>query len=106
MPCFIFGKIKCCFCSQTDGIIESVCDHGLYGDVGGRIFYHHQCLEMVEMTPEKFGHIIADRAININDLRKECLKFNDDIPKLFQQRVEKLQRNHFERMLPYWSRRH
>ena len=103
---FIIGKIKCHFCNEKDGIMESVCDHGIYGEVGGRIFFHPQCLEMVELSPEKFGHIMMDKAININDLRRQCLKFNDKIPEIFQQKVDKLHRNHFEKMLPYWSRRH
>jgi hypothetical protein len=104
MNCFIIGKIKCCFCREKDGIMESVCDHGIYGEVGGRIFYHPQCLEMIELSPEKYGHIMADQAINVNDLRKMCLQFNDTLEETFQKKVEKLQRNHFEKMLPYWSR--
>jgi len=102
---FIFGKIKCCFCHEKDGLMESVCDHGIYGDVGGRIFYHHECLQMIEMSPEKYGHIMMDRAININDLRKEGMKFNDELEEKFQKTVANLQRNHFERMLPTWSRK-
>ncbi len=105
MPCFIIGKIICCFCATKDGVMESVCDHGIYGEVGGRIFYHPQCLEMIELNPERFGHRMADQAINIGDLRKECLKHNDTLEEKFEARVEKLQRNHFERMLPHWSRR-
>lgn len=85
--------------------MESVCDHGIYGDVGGRIFYHAECLQMIEMSPEKHGHVLADRAININDLRKQGLKFNDNIEEKFKKQVAKLQRNHFERMLPTWSRK-
>jgi len=104
MP-YIWGKLRCCFCNEKDGLFQSVCDHGIYGEVGGRIFYHHECLELVEMNPERYGHIMADRAININDLRKECLRFNDGIEKKFKARVDKLTRNHFERMLPYWKRK-
>ena len=85
--------------------MESVCDHGIYGNVGGRIFYHHECLQMVEMEPEKFGHIVADKAININDLRKDGMKFNEKLEGKFKRKVEQLQRNHFERMLPSWKKK-
>ena len=102
---FIIGKLRCCLCGQKDGILESVCDYGIYGDVGGRIFYHIQCLQLIEITPEKYGHIMADKAIMINDRIKECIKFNDKIEKTFDEKVQKLMSNHFERMLPYWSRK-
>jgi hypothetical protein len=98
---FIIGKIKCCFCGGKDGVIHSVCDYGIYGDVGKRIFYHSECLEMVELKPEKFGHIMMDKAINIDDLRKrntnEC---NKNLEEEFNKKVEKLHRSHFERMMP------
>ena len=74
---FIIGKIKCYFCGSKDGLFQSVCKHGIYGNVGKRFFYHQECLEMIETEPEKFGHIMADRAIIINDLKKECIKNNN-----------------------------
>jgi hypothetical protein len=98
---FIIGKIKCCFCGGKDGVIHSVCDYGIYGDVGKRIFYHSECLEMVETQCEKAGHIMMDKAINIGDLRKQNIKnYNDNIYEEFQKKIKTLHRNHFERMMP------
>jgi hypothetical protein len=99
MP-LILGKIKCCFCGRKDGVIESVCDYGIYGDIGSRIFFHNECLGMIQMDPEKFGHIMIDQAINIEDLRKAGIECNIKIIKTFKEKVEKLQRCHFERMFP------
>lgn len=97
----IIGKIKCCFCKEKDGWIHSVCDYGIYGAVGRRIFYHPECLEMVEIEPEKFGHIMMDKAININDLRKQNInECNSNLVENFKKKVEKLHTNHFERMIP------
>lgn len=102
---FTIGKIKCCFCEEKDGIIHSVCAYGIYGDIGKRIFYHPECLEMIEIEPEKFGHIMMDKAININDLRKMNIKkCNDSIIEIFKKKVEKLNSNHFERMIPHIKR--
>ena len=97
----ILGKIKCCFCKKKDGVIYSVCDYGVYGDVGGRIFYHPECIEMVELNPEKFGHIMMDKAINIGDLRKSNIeKCNKSIVDDFEEKVMKLHMNSFEKMMP------
>ena len=85
--------------------MESVCAYGIYGEVGKRIFYHMQCLEMIEVNPEKHGHIMMDKAIHINERRKECLQYNDTIEEQFIKKAEKLNRNNFERMLPTWSRK-
>ena len=83
----ILGKIKCCFCGIKDGLIHSVCDHGIYGDIGKRIFYHPECLQMVELNPEKFGHIMIDKAINIGDLRKENINgCNEQLHEKFQKK--------------------
>ena len=95
------GKIKCCFCNDRDGIIHSVCDYGIYGDVGGRIFYHPECLEMVEWKPEKFGHRMMDKAINICDLQiQNTNNCNQTIVERFNRKVEKLHQKHFEKMMP------
>lgn len=96
----ILGKVKCYFCGEKNGVFQSVCNYGIYGDVGKRLFYHQECLEMVEKDPEKFGHIMIDRAIQINDLKKECIKFNHTVEEKFKQKVEKLHTQNFERMMP------
>ena len=102
----IIGKIKCCFCKEKGGWIHSVHQYGIYGDVGGRIFYHPECLEMVEIDPEKFGHTMMDKAIQINDLRKSNIRdYNNDLVDNFKKKVEKLHANHFERMIPGLPRR-
>lgn len=94
------GKIKCCFCKDKDGLLHSVCDHGIYGEVGRRIYYHPECMEMVQMEPEKFGHRAIDMAIKIEEQRKECIEdFNDNIVDEYKKKVEKLHRAHFERMM-------
>ncbi len=97
----IFGKIECCFCGKKDGVIHSVCEYGIYGGVGKRRFYHPECMEMVEIDPEKFGHKLIDIAIHINDLRKQNIeKCNRSIVKRFNKKVEQLHQNNFERMMP------
>lgn len=97
----ILGKLKCYFCKGKAGFLHSVHQYGIYGDLGGRIFYHPECLEMVQMEPEKFGHNWADKAIQINDLyeqnREKC---NVDLVKAFQEKVDRLHQHHFERMMP------
>ncbi len=100
MPFIVLGKIKCYFCGIKDGLIHSVCAHGIYGEVGKRIFYHPECLQMVEVNPEKFGHRMMDKAIHIEDLRKESIKCNKELHAEFQEKVDTLHRNHFERMMP------
>jgi len=97
----ILGKIKCWFCDEKGGIIHSVHDYGIYGEVGKRVFYHPECLEMVEMDPEKFGHKWADKAIQINELQKSQRKdFNGQIVENYQKKVDQLHQNHFEKMMP------
>jgi hypothetical protein len=98
---FTFGKIKCYFCREKDGLLHSVCDYGVYGDVGSRIFYHPECLEMVQWKPEKFGHRMMDKAINIDDLQKQNISnCNKKLVENFKKKVENLHRNHFEKMMP------
>ena len=98
---FQIGKHKCWFCEQKKGVFHSVHDHGIYGEMGKRIYYHPECLEMVEMEPEKFGHIMMDKALKINELKLECMKrHNSHIVRLHNERVEKLHRQNFERMMP------
>ena len=97
----ILGKIKCCFCGKINGVIQSVHGYGIYGeDINKRIFFHDKCLEMVEYDPEKFGNSIVDIAIYINELKKKNLEENSSIEKTFKKKVETLQKNHFERMMP------
>lgn len=98
---YIFGKIKCYFCGNKNGVIHSVCDYGIYGEVGKRIFYHPECINMVEKDPEKFGHKMMDKALNIYDLREQNIKnCNNTLVERFNKKVEKLHQNHFERMMP------
>jgi len=101
MPYYVFGKIRCYFCNAKNGLFHAVHDYGVYGDVGKRIFYHPECLEMVEMDPERFGHKWADKAINIGELRKRNIDdCNKTLVEVFEKRVETLHKNHFERMMP------
>ena len=97
----ILGKIKCWFCDEKAGLIYSVQDYGIYGEVGKRVFYHPECLEMVEMEPEKFGHKWADKAIQINELCKQNRgRCNVQIVEKYKKKIDKLHQNHFERMMP------
>jgi hypothetical protein len=101
MPFIRLGKIKCCFCKEKKGLLHSVHAYGLYGAMGKRIFYHHECLLMVEEEPEKFGHAMVDMAIHIHDLSEGNIKkTNSTIVKKFRNNVEELQRKNFERMMP------
>lgn len=98
---FVVGKLKCWFCSKKAGVLQSVHEYGIYGGVGGRIHYHQECLEMVEVAPEKFGHRITDKAVKINDLRKRNEKnFNKYIIEKFEKKVASLHQSNFERMMP------
>ena len=99
MP-LIIGKLKCCFCKKNKGVLTSVHEYGIYGEVGKRIFFHEQCMEQIEMEPEKFGHINADMAIKIHDLMNKNSKQNECIIEQFVKNNELLQRKHFERMMP------
>jgi len=97
----ILGKVKCYFCRKKEGVIYSVHDYGCYGDVGKRIFYHPECLEMVQIDPEKYGHNWADKAINITELmERNITQCNKNLISEFQKKMETLHRHHFERMMP------
>ncbi len=96
----IIGKIKCYFCGSKDGLLHSVHEHGIYGEAGKRLFYHDQCLKIIEVDPEKFGHKLIDKALHIHELKKQCVKFNSKIADKFKAKIETLNRNHFERMMP------
>ena len=98
---FIIGKIRCYFCEKKKGLFHSVHDHGIYGDVGRRIFYHPECHEMVTTFPERHGHRLVDKAINIHDLKKANIKkYNSKIRENIEKKIDKLHRYHFERMMP------
>ena len=100
MP-IILGKIKCYFCRQKDGLMYSVCDYGIYGDIGRRLFYHPECLEVIQISPEASGHILMDKALHIQDMRRKNEKnCNQSIAKEYKEKIEKLQIEHFERMMP------
>lgn len=97
----ILGKIKCYFCGKKGGLFYSVHEYGIYGDIGKRIFYHPECMEMVQLEPEKFVHTWMDKALQIEELRKENIKnHNSSIIDNFNKKVEKLHASHFERMMP------
>jgi len=98
----ILGRLKCCFCGHKKGVLHSVHAYGIYeNDLGKRYFYHPECLELVEMSPEKHGHKKMDLALEINDRRKENLrKTNEKIIPDFKEKVDQLHTNHFERMMP------
>lgn len=94
-------KPKCVFCEGIKGLFHSVHAYGIYGAIGKRLHYHPECLEMVEIDPEKFGHIMVDKAIYINDLKNENVRKNNSrMKKEFKEKVEKLHQRHFERMMP------
>ena len=98
---FVVGKLKCCFCKAKEGILQSVHTHDIYGDVGRRIYYHQECLEIVEVEPQKFSHRTVDKAIQINDLRKANEEhYNSKIIEKYKKKVESLQKSNFERMMP------
>lgn len=97
----ILGKLKCHFCKGKSGVITSVHEYGMYGEVDRRIYFHNECLEAVEVEPEKFGHAMVDMAIHIHDLKEDNIsKTNKHLTKIFKEKVEKLQRKNFERMMP------
>ena len=98
---FILGKIKCYFCKEKDGFMYSVCDYGIYGAVGSRIFYHPECLEVIQINPEASGHKLMDKAIEIDDLRRDNERnCNKTIAKEYKEKIKKLHQSHFERMMP------
>jgi len=97
----LLGKLKCYFCGSKGGLFHSIHDYGIYGDVGKRIFYHPECLEMVETDPERFGHIMADKALHIGELRERNIKgYNVHVVVNFEKKIDTIHKNHFERMMP------
>ena len=98
----ILGKIKCCFCGKKHGLLYSVYGSGIYfSDIGKRYFYHPECLELVQLSPEKFGHRIMDLAVDICDKKKHCKEtFNNKIIPNFEEKVKKLKTEHFNNMIP------
>ncbi|MDX1806214.1 MAG: hypothetical protein R3267_04215 [Paenisporosarcina sp.] len=97
---FTVGKLKCYFCGEKDGVFESVCKYGIYGDVGGRIHYHMECLQLIEAAPEKYGNIMVDKAIFINESRQRCMQFNKELEPKFKKKINELFKHNFERMMP------
>ena len=96
----ILGKVKCVFCNNKNGLIHSICDYGIYGEIGRRIHYHPECLELVQMYPESFGHRKVDMALKIIDMIQECKNFNKNIISKYEKKLEKLKISHFENMMP------
>ena len=97
---FIIGKPKCIFCDEKEGLLHSVHAYGAYGEVGKRHFYHDECLQMVELEPEKFGHIMTDKALFIHELKSHNMSYNDKIIETHKSKVEKLHVKNFERLMP------
>ena len=97
----IFGKLKCIFCGKKNGLLHSVHGYGIYkDDMGKRIFYHSNCLEMIEMEPEKFGHAMADKALYIHELKEKNEQDNIRICKKYKATIDKLNQKNFERLMP------
>jgi hypothetical protein len=95
------SKPKCYFCEQKEGLMYSVHDYGLYGEAGERLYYHPECMEMVEMDPEKFGHVMMDKALKIEELKKQCIrKYNNSIIRKHEDKISRLHKQNFERMMP------
>lgn len=100
MPIFS-RKEKCVFCDRNKGLFHSVKRYGMYGEVGGRIHFHPECLELTQMYPEAFGHRKVDQALEILDAIKDCKKnFNNKIISDYEAKLEKLRASHFENMMP------
>jgi hypothetical protein len=97
---YILGKIKCCFCGNVDGEITSVPKYGIYEEVGHRTFFHDECLEAIQLEPEKYGHKIVDIAIDIQDRLKDAKAMNKRIISKWKEHIEKLHQGHIERMMP------
>jgi hypothetical protein len=102
MMAIIFGKIKCAFCDRKTGFMCSVHGYGMYAlDVTKRTFYHPECLELIQMYPEAFGHRKADLALDILQRMKENKKrTNKSIIPDYQKKLETLRESHFENMMP------
>jgi len=98
---FIIGKLKCCFCKRTNGLISSVHGYGIYDtEVGKRVFYHEECLQVISECPERYSHANVDMAIQICERRERNLKINQDIISKHNNNIKELQHYNFERMLP------
>jgi len=94
-------KPKCCFCEKTKGFFHSVHDYGIYGEQGARVYYHPECRNAVEVSPEEWGHIFVDKALHIAELEETCIRnTNQHIVKKFKEKIEKCHANHFSRMIP------
>lgn len=96
----IIGRIKCCFCGEKKGFMHSVHNYGIYGGVRKRIFYHTECLELIEVNPEKYGHNMVDKALDIIELKRKCIKHNNIIKQDHQDKLDTLRTHNFERMIP------
>ena len=94
-------KPKCVFCDRKNGFFHSVHAYGIYGELGERLYYHPECLSMVEMDPEKFGHKMVDKALHLNELKeRNDRNCNNQIVATHEKEVAKLQQQNFERMMP------
>lgn len=95
------GTIKCYFCGRIGGVLTSVHDYGSYGEVGLRIHYHRECLELVELYPTAFPSIMVDKVLHIEELKKDQLvDFNSKIIEKYEEKIEKAKQKHFENMMP------
>ena len=96
---FGFFRVKCYFCGKKEGFFHSVHSYGCYGDVGQRVFYHPECLNMVQEDPRKYGNNLIDKAIFINDQKDRNIKDNKEIIENYKKQIERLIGCHFKRML-------
>jgi hypothetical protein len=97
----VIGKIKCCFCGTKGGIIHSVNEYGIYGEIGKRMFYHPECLEIRQIYPTAFDHRSVDMAIKIVELIQENeRKDNSHIIQSYKDKAKTLERSHFEQLIP------
>lgn len=99
---FIIGNVKCFFCGKKQGFFHSCHGYGIYADeIKRRVFYHPECLELVQMYPEIFGHRKVDRALVILDqIKKNKRQINSDIISNHEKKRQKLLDSHFENMMP------
>jgi hypothetical protein len=94
-------KPKCCFCGEKKGFLHSVHGYGIYGEMGARVYYHPECRNAVEVSPEEYGHINVDKALHIDELEEYCIRnTNSSIVQDFKEKIEKCHTNHFSRMIP------
>jgi len=96
----LIGKPKCYFCKAKGGLLHSVHAFGIYGEIGMRVYYHPECLELIELEPEKFGHNMVDKALHIHELMEENKRYNKSIVEKKKEKIAKLHRYCFERMIP------